>query len=115
MVKKELWISDCEIRIVFVPLLLNSASRRPIRNSKSEILLMPNPLKKLIAPWYPATALELEKGSASMVQLEGGRANSFGLRRAASVALPDSLIQPGFEEPNIADWSELAEALSELA
>jgi hypothetical protein len=72
-------------------------------------------LTKLISPWYPATALELEKGSASMVQLEGGRANSFGLRRAASVALPASLIQPGFEEPNIADRSELAEALSELA
>ena len=76
---------------------------------------MPNPISKLIDPWYPATALGLEKGIAAMVQLEGGRKNAFSLRRAASIILPDSLIRPGFDEPNIADLSELAEALTELA
>src|SRR5258705_10728457 len=76
---------------------------------------MPNPLTRLIDPWYPATALGLEKGSASMVQLEGGRGKSFALRRGASISLPDSLIRPSFEEANIADRSELAEALNELA
>ena len=72
-------------------------------------------LQKLIAPWYPANALGLERGIASMVQLEGGRRNRFGLRRAASISLPDQLITPGFDESNIANLSELAELLRELA
>jgi hypothetical protein len=76
---------------------------------------MNNPLAKLIDPWYPATAIGLEKGMASMVQLEGGRGNVFSLRRAASIVLPDSLIQPGFDEPNIADLAELTGILKELA
>lgn len=76
---------------------------------------MSNPLAKIIEPWYPATALGLERGMASMVQLEGGRKNVFALRRAASITLADSLIRPDFNEPNIADISELAAALSELA
>lgn len=71
-------------------------------------------LTKLIDPRYPATALGLERGSASIVQLEG-RGKSFALRRAASVTLPDSLVRPSFAEPNIADRAELAELLSELA
>lgn len=75
---------------------------------------MPNPLSKLINPWYPATALGLERGLASAVQLEGGRKNSFTLRRAATITLPDSLIRPSFDEPNIADLSQLAESLTEL-
>ncbi len=75
---------------------------------------MSNPLTKLIDPWYPATALGLERGMAAMVQLEGGRKNAFALRRAASITIADSLIRPGFDEPNIADLSELAEVLTEL-
>lgn len=50
-----------------------------------------------------------------MVQLEGGRKNGFALRRAASITLPESLIRPTFDEPNISDLSDLAEALTELA
>jgi len=51
-----------------------------------------------------------------MVQLEGGRrGRSFALRRAASISLPDELIRPSFEQPNIADRAELVEALNELA
>jgi len=74
-----------------------------------------NPLNKLVHPWYPATALGLEKGVASMVQLEGGRKKVFTLRRAASIILPDTLINPSFDQPNISDLSQLAEALNELA
>jgi len=74
-----------------------------------------NPLSKLTEPWYPATALGLERGLASMVQLEGGGKRPFTLRRAASVALSESLISPGFDEPNISDLSQLAEILTELA
>src|SRR5450432_4480318 len=72
-------------------------------------------LSKIIEPRYPATALELDRGSASMVQLETGRGKSFAVRRAATIALPDSLIRPSFDEPNIADRAELAESLTELA
>jgi len=76
---------------------------------------MPNPLSKLINPWYPSTAVGFEKGLATMVQLERGRGGSSSLRRAATVALSQSLIQPSFEEPNIADPAELSAALGELA
>ena len=72
-------------------------------------------LSRLIEPRYPATALGLERGSASMVQLEGGGRKTFALRRAASISLPDTLIQPSFDDPNIADRAELAAALKELA
>ena len=76
---------------------------------------MPNPLSKLINPWYPSTAVGFEKGLATMVQLDRGRGGLSSLRRAATVALPESLIRPGFEESNIADPAELRAALSELA
>ena len=70
-------------------------------------------LSKLIHPWYPATALGLEKSIASVVELEH-RANLGTLRRAATVKLSDSLIEPSFDEANIADHDELAAALREL-
>lgn len=87
-------------------------------NPKSEIelrnLLMPNPFTKLVKPRYPTTALGFEKGIVTMVQLDRKNGQS-SLRRAATVALPDSLIRPGFEEPNIADQRELVTVLMELA
>lgn len=76
---------------------------------------MPNPLSKLINPWYPSTAIGFEMGLATMVQLERGRGGSSSLRRAATVVLPESLIRASFDEPNISDPSELTVALSELA
>jgi len=75
---------------------------------------MPNPLSRLIHPWYPATALGLEKDQASVVELER-RGNVGSLRRAATVKLPEALINPSFEEPNIGDHGELAAAVRELA
>ncbi|MGI9165945.1 MAG: hypothetical protein ACR2G5_06095 [Pyrinomonadaceae bacterium] len=76
---------------------------------------MPNPLSKLIKPWYPTTALGLEKGRASIVDLGRGRKNSSNLRRAATVEIAESLIRPSFDEANIADGSELTAILSDLA
>jgi hypothetical protein len=75
---------------------------------------MSSPLAKIINPWYPPTAVGLEKGMASIVHLEHGRAG-FALRRAATITLSDALIRPSFDQPNISDPSELAAALSELA
>lgn len=50
-----------------------------------------------------------------MVQLERGRGGTSSLRRAATVVLPESLIRPGFDEPNISDPEELTAALRDLA
>jgi hypothetical protein len=75
---------------------------------------MANPLSKLVNPRYPSTALGFEKGIATMVQLERGR-GSFNLKRAATVSLPESLIRPSFDEPNISDPGELIAALRDLA
>src|SRR6266540_4257711 len=75
---------------------------------------MPNPLAKLINPWYPSTAVGFEKGLVTMVQLERGRGGTSTLRRAATVALPESLIRPSFDEQNISDPGELVKVLSYL-
>jgi hypothetical protein len=76
---------------------------------------MPNPFSKLVNPWYPSTAIGFEKGLATMVQLERGRGGASSLRRAATVDLPESLIRPSFDEPNVSDPRELSSALRELA
>jgi Tfp pilus assembly PilM family ATPase len=77
--------------------------------------LMPNLISKVISPWYPATAIGLDKGSVSVVHLERARGNACTIRRAATFTIADPLIQPGFEQPNIEDPAQLAAALSELA
>src|SRR5882762_6935790 len=76
---------------------------------------MPNPLSKLVNPRYPATALGFEKGIATMVQLERGRGGSASLKRGATVTLPETLIRPSFDEPNISNPRELSAALKDLA
>jgi hypothetical protein len=75
---------------------------------------MANPLSKLIHPWYPSNAIGFEKGLLTMVQLDRGKGAST-LKRAATVSLPESLIRPSFDEPNISDPFELAAALTDLA
>lgn len=76
---------------------------------------MANPLSKLINPWLPSTAVGFEKGLAAMVQLDRGKGGTSHLRRAATVVLPESLIRPSFDEPNISNPSELKAALTDLA
>ena len=76
---------------------------------------MANLLSRLIDPWYPATALGLEKGIASVVQLERIRGSACKLRRAATFNLDEALIRPGFDEPNIANHAQLAAVLRDLA
>jgi Tfp pilus assembly PilM family ATPase len=76
---------------------------------------MANLLSRVIDPWYPATAIGLEKGVASVVQLERVKGSTCKLRRAASFNIAESLVRPGFDEPNIEDTSQLAKVLNELA
>ena len=114
-----LQIADCKLgnRFPVVTFFLNPDRMygRRIRNPRHTNLVMPNPLSKLINPWYPSTAVGFEKGLITMVQLERGRAGTSSLRRAATVALPEALIRPSFDEPNISDLPELTAALTELA
>lgn len=76
---------------------------------------MPKLFSKLVKPWYPSAALGFEKGIATMVQLERGKGGASSLKRAATLVLPDSLIQPGFEGSNITDLAELTAAIADLA
>jgi hypothetical protein len=75
---------------------------------------MPRLFSKATTPWYPATAIGLEKEAASVVHLERGRGNTAILRGAATISLGESLIQPSFDWPNIAFPNQLADALKEL-
>jgi Tfp pilus assembly PilM family ATPase len=75
---------------------------------------MPNLLSKIVDPWYPATAIGLERGIASVVQLEKGRGNTCTVRRAATFDLSESIIQPSFDARNIENPTQLANILSEL-
>jgi hypothetical protein len=76
---------------------------------------VPNLLSRLIDPWYPATAIGLEKGVASVVQLERVRGKVCKLRRAATFNIDESLVRPSFDETNIQNKAQLATVLHDLA
>ena len=76
---------------------------------------MANLISKLVQPWYPATAIGLDKGTASVVHLERGRGNSCTVKRAATFNLSESIIKPSFDESNIENPGQLAAVLGELA
>jgi Tfp pilus assembly protein, ATPase PilM len=72
-----------------------------------------NPLDKLLKPRFPSSAIGIESGIASVVQLDRGR-GGFVVRRAASINLPADLVRAGFDQSNISDPAELTIALSDL-
>ncbi len=74
---------------------------------------MANLLTKLIQPRWPSAAVGLTGEGAALVALDRRR-DAFVVRRAGYVALPAGLVQPGFEESNVADVPELADVLGEL-
>ena len=76
---------------------------------------MANLLSRLVEPRYPATAIGLEKGIASVVQLERVKGSICKLRRAATFNIDESLVRPGFDEPNIENLPQLSTVISELA
>ncbi|HYY57357.1 MAG TPA: hypothetical protein VE842_08490 [Pyrinomonadaceae bacterium] len=55
----------------------------------------------------------LERKGAAVVHLERRRKDGFALKRAATVSLPDALLNPDFDESNVADPKELAHALGD--
>jgi len=72
-----------------------------------------NPLDKLLKPRFPPTAVGIDSGAASVVQLDRGR-GGFIVKRAASINLPSELVRASFDQSNIEDPQELTVALSEL-
>lgn len=76
---------------------------------------MSNLFSRIVDPWYPSTAIGLEKGLASVVQLERVKGKACRLKRAASTGIGDSLIRPSFDEPNIQNGAQLAAVLKDLA
>src|SRR5688572_22351413 len=76
---------------------------------------MANLLSRIIEPWFPATAIGLEKGLASVVQIERVKGSACRLKRAATANIAESLIRPSFDEPNIENGAQLAAILNELA
>lgn len=75
---------------------------------------MPNLISKIVDPWYPSSAIGLEKGIVSVVHLERGRAGTCAIRNAATFNISDSLIQPGFDETNIHNPAQVADVLKQL-
>ena len=72
-------------------------------------------VSRIIEPWYPATAIGLEKGVASVVQVERMKNSAYRLRRAATFNISESLLRPSFDQPNIEDRAQLATVLNDLA
>jgi hypothetical protein len=72
-----------------------------------------NPLDKLLRPRLPSCAVGIDTGAASVVQLDRAR-GGFIVKRAASINLPPDLVRAHFDETNIQDASELANAFGEL-
>ncbi|HSE31328.1 MAG TPA: hypothetical protein VLA93_07095 [Pyrinomonadaceae bacterium] len=76
---------------------------------------MPRLIKRVVEPWYPSSAVGLERGTVSVVHLDRGRGNSFRIRNAATFNVGDSLIQPSFDDVNLSNPGQLAEVLRQLA
>ena len=76
---------------------------------------MANLFSRIINPHYPSAAVGLERGSASVVQLERVKGSACRLKRAATANIAESLITPSFDQPNISDRGQLAAILNDLA
>ncbi|HEX8422665.1 MAG TPA: hypothetical protein VF634_04600 [Pyrinomonadaceae bacterium] len=74
-----------------------------------------NAFSKLIKPRLPAAAVGLSGEGASLVSLDRRRDGALLVRRAGYVPLAEGLVQPSFDESNVADVRELAAVLQGLA
>ena len=67
----------------------------------------------ITSPSFPNAALGIDKNSISAVALQGSRLN-LGIKQAATVALADGVLEPGFLNTNITAPYEFALALREV-
>lgn len=73
-----------------------------------------NPLSQLVRPRFPAVAIGLTGATVALVSLDRRR-DTLVVKRAGLAPLPEGLLTPGFDESNVADAGELADALQSLA
>src|SRR5918997_1107795 len=71
-------------------------------------------LSKLFEPRLPSEAIGLSGEGACVVSLDRRRGDVFNVRKAAYAALREDLVRPSFDEQNVSDAAELADALAEL-
>lgn len=74
-----------------------------------------NSFSRLLKPRLPSAAVGLSGDGAALVSLDRRRDRSLLVRRAGYVPLAEGLVQPNFDEANVADVGELAAVLQGLA
>jgi len=67
------------------------------------------------APKFPKAAIGIEPDLVTVLALQKNGRGQFGVRSAASVDVPGSLIKPHFTEPNISSHAALMAVLSDAA
>jgi len=72
-----------------------------------------NPFSRITKPLLPSAAVGLTGESAAVVSLDRRR-DVLAVRSAGIVTLPEGLVRPGFDESNVAEPAELADALRAL-
>lgn len=70
-------------------------------------------LENLIQPNYPKAALGLEQSSITALSLQKEGRGRFGIKQAATVELPEHLLNPSFIEQNIASKPEMIALIEE--
>ena len=68
----------------------------------------------LTEPTYPKAAIGLERDAVTAIALEREGRGQFGVRQAATVDLPSTLLTPSFLEKNIASPEELRVLLEDV-
>ena len=68
----------------------------------------------LTQPHFPKAALGIEKNAVTAVALQGNGRRQFGIKQAATVALPAGVIEPSFLTANILAPGEFASCLREV-
>lgn len=71
-------------------------------------------LERLIQPNYPKAAIGLEQESITALSLQKEGRGQFGIKQAATLALPEGLLVPDFTEDNISDDDEMLALLEQV-
>jgi len=70
-------------------------------------------LSALTQPNYPKAALGIESNSVTAVALQKEGRGRFGIKQAATIELPEHLLEPSFLEKNIHGANEMIELIDE--
>lgn len=70
--------------------------------------------ESITQPNYPKAALGLEKDNLTAVALQKEGRRGFGIKQAATVDLPEHLLNPSFTERNVASAEEMLVLLDEV-